>query len=181
MPMPRDATDRVDDPFSAVYDELQCLAHRQLRHESGGHTMDTTALVHETYLRLADQRHARWRDPAHFLALAATTMRRILVDHARHHRAAKRRGALRAVSIEDVAEQLAADPRGELVEALDDALERLAGRDARQARVVECRFFDGLTEVETARALAIGLRTAKRDWAKARSWLQHELSAGALS
>jgi RNA polymerase sigma factor (TIGR02999 family) len=180
----------ADDAFPLVYAELRRLAHRQLRREAGGHTLNTTALVHEAYLRLADQREARWRDRAHFLALAATAMRRILVDHARRHRAAKRGGGARAVRLDEAdalagdafaAAALAAEGRDELLVALDEALARLAALDARQARVVECRFFGGLTEQETAAALDIGLRTAKRDWAKARGWLYRELHGDAVA
>ena len=173
----RDALDRA---FPLVYDELRCLARRQLRREADGHTLSTTALVHEAYLRLVDQTRVQWRDRAHFLAIAATAMRRILVDYARRHHAAKRGAAARRVPLESV-EELAVDERAELLVALDDALERLAALDGRQARVVECRFFGGLTEEETAEALGIGLRTAKRDWAKARSWLYQEIYPDAVA
>ena len=172
----RDALHRV---FPLVYDELRRLAHRQLRLENAGHTLDTNALVHEAYLRLVDQTQAQWRDRAHFLAVASTAMRRILVDHARRHRAAKRGGALRRVPLETL--ELPADERADLLVALDEALARLETLDGRQARVVECRFFGGLTEEETATALGIGLRTAKRDWAKARSWLYQELYPEAVA
>lgn len=166
----RDALDRA---FPLVYEELRRLAHRELRREDQGHTLGTTALVHEAYLRLVDQTRAGWRDRAHFLAIAATAMRRILVDHARGHRSQKRGGALQRVPLEQV--DLAAEERAELLLALDAALTRLGEVDERQARVVECRFFAGLTEEETAEALGIGLRTAKRDWAKAKSWLYAEI------
>lgn len=166
----RDALDRI---FPFVYDELRRLAHRQLRREVEGHTLSTTALVHEAYVRLVDQSRARWRDRAHFLAVTATAMRRILVDHARRHRSAKRGGTLRRVPIESA--ELGAEERAELLVSLDDALTRLAALDARQAGVVECRFFGGLTEEETAEALGISLRTTKRDWAKAKSWLYQEI------
>ena len=167
----------LDRAFPLVYRELQRLASRQLRREDVGHTLGTTALVHEAYLRLVDQTRGEWRDRAHFLALAATAMRRILVDHARRHHAAKRGAAARPVSLDapDALDALTVDARAELLVDLDEALARLATLDARQARVVECRFFGGLTEEETAEALGIGLRTAKRDWAKARSWLYQAL------
>jgi RNA polymerase sigma factor (TIGR02999 family) len=173
----RDALDRA---LPLVYAELRRIADRQLRHEAPGHTLGATALVHEAYLRLADQTRCGWQGRAHFLSVAATAMRRILVDHARRHRAAKRGAAVRAVTLERMlaADQLGApatDERADLLVELDDALVRLAALDARQARVVECRFFGGLTEEETAAALGIGLRTAKRDWAKARSWLYREV------
>lgn len=165
----RVALDRV---FPVLYDELRAIAHRQLQRESAGHTLGTTALVHEAYLRLIDQSRAGWRDRAHFMAIAATAMRRILVDYARRHRSAKRGGTLVRVSFDAV--DLLED-RADLLVALDNALTVLAGLDGRQAKVVEYRFFGGLTEDETAEVLGIGLRTAKRDWAKAKSWLYQEI------
>lgn len=172
----REALDRA---LPLVYDELRRLAHRQLRREAEGHTLSTTALVNEAYLRLVDQTRAGWRDRAHFLAVAATAMRRILVDHARRHSSGKRGGALRRVPLESA--DIALEERADLVVALDDALTRLAGLDARLARVVECRFFGGLTEEETAHALGISVRTTKRDWAKAKSWLYQEVYADTLT
>jgi RNA polymerase sigma factor (TIGR02999 family) len=176
LPRSADARDRgpLDRAYPRVYDELRRLAHLKLRREAPGHTLNTTALVHEAYLRLGAEGGAQWIDDAHFFALAATAMRRILVDHARRRGAEKRGGGARRVPIESV-EGLGVEERAELLVALDDALERLAALDVRQARVVECRFFGGLTEDETARALGIGLRTVKRDWAKARSWLYGEM------
>ena len=173
----RDALDRA---FPLVYGELRRLAHRQLRRESEGHTLSTTALVHEAYLRLVDQARGGWQDRAQFLGVAATAMRRILVDHARRHRAGKR-GAARIPMPLDSVEHLAAEDRAEFLLSLDEALDRLAALDPRQARVVECRFFGGYTEEETAGALGIGLRTAKRDWAKARSWLFQALYPDAVT
>jgi RNA polymerase sigma factor (TIGR02999 family) len=117
----------------------------------------------------------QWTGRAHFMAVAATAMRRILVDHARSHRSVKRGGMLRRVPIESV--ELGTEERADLLIAVDEALSRLKQLDARQARVVECRFFGGMTEEETAEALGIGLRTAKRDWAKAKSWLHREIVA----
>ncbi|HMU62224.1 MAG TPA: sigma-70 family RNA polymerase sigma factor [Gemmatimonadales bacterium] len=160
--------------FPLVYDELRQLAHRQLRRESSGHSLNTTALVHEAYLKLVDQTRAQIRDRAHFFAVAATAMRRILVDHARRHGAAKRGAGAKRVPLEMV-DGLAPDERADLLVALDTALVRLAALDERQARVVECRFFGGLTEEETAEALGTSTRTVKRDWAKARSWLYQAL------
>ena len=159
--------------FPLVYDELRHLAHRQLRREPDGSTLSTTALVHEAYIRLIDQTRVQWTGRAHFMAIAATAMRRILVDRARGHRSAKRGGELRRVPLDDV--ELATEDRAETLIALDEALVRLKTLDSRQARVVECRFFGGMTEEETAAALEIGLRTVKRDWAKAKSWLYREL------
>lgn len=160
--------------FPLVYDELRQLAHRQLRRESSGHSLNTTALVHEAYLKLVEQTRAQIRDRAHFFAVAATAMRRILVDHARRHGAAKRGAGAKRVPLEMV-DGLAPDERADLLVALDTALVRLAALDARQAKVVECRFFGGLTEEETAEALGTSTRTVKRDWAKARSWLYQAL------
>ena len=173
----REALDRL---LPLIHDELRRLARRQLRGEGVGHTLGTTALVHEAYLRLAGQTRCGFRDRAHFLAVASTAMRRVLVDHARRHHATKRGGGAWRVPLEHV-DALPAVERDELLVALDDALVRLAGLDARQARVVECRFFGGLTEEETAAAVGVGLRTVKRDWAKARSWLYQELNPEAVA
>jgi len=172
------------EPFPEVYDELRRVAHRHLEREAEGHTLSTTALVHEVYLRLKDRGTGAFNDRVHFFAMAARSMRRILVDHARRHHAAKRGDGARRVALESV-EQLAADglaveERAELLVSLDEALVRLAALDARQAQVVELRFFGGLTEEETAATLGIGLRTVKRDWAKARSWLYGALYPDAV-
>jgi RNA polymerase sigma factor (TIGR02999 family) len=156
-----------------IYDELRRLAHRQLASEPEGRTLDTTALVHEAYLRLIDQTRVEWQSRAHFMAIAATAMRRILIDRARRYRSEKGGGKLRRVPLETA--NLAAEDRADVLLALDEALERLAQLNDRQVRIVECRFFGGLTEEETAEVLGIGLRTAKRDWAKARSWLYQEI------
>jgi RNA polymerase sigma factor (TIGR02999 family) len=163
-----------------VYEELARIAHRQLGLEATGHTLSTTALVHEAYLRLVDQTRAQWADRAQFFGVAAHSMRRVLVDHARRHRAARRGGVNRRdVSLEALeaadAANLAAGDRADILVAMDEALERLAALDARQARVVECRFFGGLTESETAEALGVTARTVARDWVKARGWLYQEL------
>jgi RNA polymerase sigma factor (TIGR02999 family) len=156
-----------------IYEELRRLAHRQLQRESEGHTLSTTALVHEAYMRLVDQTRVQWNGRAHFMAIAATAMRRILIDSARSRQTHKRGGALSHVPIESI--ELAIEGRADLLLALDAALDKLKQFDARQAQVVECRFFGGMTEEETAAALGIGLRTAKRDWAKAKSWLYQEM------
>jgi RNA polymerase sigma-70 factor, ECF subfamily len=177
----------LDRAFPLVYEELRRLARRQLRAQDAGHTLSTTALVHEAYLRLLGaverprgEDAARWEDRRHFFAIAATAMRRILVDHSRRLRAGKRGAAPARVPIESV-DGLANDDRADFLLALDDALERLAAIDERQARVVECRFFGGYSEEETAATLGIGLRTAKRDWAKARAWLYATLYPDELS
>jgi RNA polymerase sigma factor (TIGR02999 family) len=156
-----------------IYEELRRLAHRQLLNEPAGQTLSTTALVHEAYIRLIDQTRVQWSGRAHFMAIAATAMRRILIDRARKHASHKRGGRLQRVPLEAV--QLAAEDRADVLLALDDALEKLKQLDERQAQVVECRFFGGMTEDETAEALGISVRTAKRDWAKARSWLYQEI------
>ncbi len=162
--------------FPLIYDELRRLAKQQLQHEPDGHTLSPTALVHEAYIRLIDYSRMEWNGRSHFLAVAATAMRRILVDHARSHRSAKRGGALKRVPIESV--ELGTEERADLLIAVDEALVRLKDVDPRQAQVVECRFFGGMTEDETAEALGIGVRTAKRDWAKAKVWLHREMAVG---
>jgi RNA polymerase sigma-70 factor, ECF subfamily len=161
------------DVFPVIYDELRGLAHRQLQREPEGQTLSTTALVHEAYIRLIDQTRVQWSGRAHFMAIASTAMRRILIDRARTHRRLKRGGTLRRVPLDSI--ELATEDRAEILMALDEALDRLRQLNARQAQVVECRFFGGMTEEETAEALGIGVRTAKRDWAKARSWLYQEI------
>jgi len=163
------------DVFPLIYEELHRLAQQQLRREPDGHTLSPTALVHEAYMRLIDYSRMEWNGRAHFLAVAATAMRRILVDHARGHRSQKRGGdAIKHVPIESV--ELGTEDRADLLLAVDEALVRLKEIDARQAQVVECRFFGGMTEEETAEALGIGLRTAKRDWARAKVWLHREIA-----
>ena len=162
-------THAVESMFPLVYDELRRLAHRHLERESNNRTLGTTELVHEAYLKLIDQTRVEWAGRAHFMGVAAVAMRRILVDRARSRRRQKRGGGSIVVPLESA--DLSADQRADLVVALDEALERLRKLDQRQARVVECRFFGGMTEDETAEALGIAVRTAKRDWSKARSWL----------
>jgi RNA polymerase sigma factor (TIGR02999 family) len=156
-----------------VYEELRRLAHKQLAREATGHTLTTTDLVHQAYLTLAAHDRTQWQNEAHFMAVAATAIRRILVDHARVHRSLKRGGTLRRVPLETA--DVAIEERAELLVALDEALARLATVDVRQARVVECRFFAGMTESETADALGMSVRTVKRDWTKARAWLYGEI------
>ena len=163
----------VDRLLPLVYDELRRVAHRQLGRERPGHTLSTTALVHEAYLRLVDQTRARWVDRAHFFAVAAGVMRRILVDYARRFRAAKRGGDAQHVDL-DLA-QVSLDERSEVLINLDEALGRLAELNPRLSQVVECRFFGGMTEEETAEALGVTDRTVRRDWIKAKAWLSREL------
>ena len=165
--------------FPLIYEELHGLAERQLGREPDGHTLSATALVHEAYMRLIDYTRVEWTGRAHFMAVASTAMRRILVDHARSQRSLKRGGTRRRISIDAI--QLGIDDQVELLVAVDAALERLAEHNARQARVVECRFFGAMTEEATAEALGIGLRTVKRDWARAKGWLYRELTDSELS
>lgn len=162
--------------FSLVYDELRRLARSALRHERPDHTLQPTALVHEAYLRLADQPESRWENRAHFLAVAARAMRRILVDHARGHKAIKRGSGDARFALQDVATS-AVDPGQDLdLVILDEALARLSAIDPRQARIVELRFFGGLSVEETATAVGASTRTVKRDWHLARAWLKREMA-----
>jgi RNA polymerase sigma factor (TIGR02999 family) len=171
--------------FERVYEELHRIARRQLGHERAGHTLSTTAVVHEAYFKLVGQTRVEWADRGHFFAVAARAMRRILLDYARRRRAAKRGGAERPVTLDEetlgdaalATAAMAADERAEVLIALDEALARLAALDERQARVVECRFFGGLTEEETAHALGVTERTVRRDWVKAKAWLYRALHA----
>lgn len=156
-----------------VYGELRRLAARQLRAERDGHTLPPTALVHEAYLRLIDQRQTDWQHRAHFFAVAAGVMRRILVDHARRHLARKRGAGLRPVPLDDALDLAA--PGTVSVLGLDQALDRLAGVDAGLARIVELRAFGGLTIDEAADVLQVSQSTAKRQWRTAKAWLAREL------
>jgi RNA polymerase sigma-70 factor, ECF subfamily len=159
----------LDRLFPIVYEELRRVAHRQLGRSGGGHTLGTTALVHEAYLKLAGGSRLDCRDRGHFLGVAARAMRQVLIDYARRHRAAKRGGSPQRVSLDAV--ECVIDTQAETLLALDEALKRLEALSERLARVVECRFFGGMTEQETAVALGITPRTVRRDWAKARLWL----------
>ena len=158
-----------------VYEELRRLARHYMRRERAGHTLQTTALIHEAYLRLVGIDALRWRDRAHFFAMAATLMRRVLVDHARR-RGRDKRGAGIVVGAldETLAEIVAPEPAVDIL-ALDEALQRLAAADPQQGRVVELRFFAGLSVEETADLLGISTATVKRDWATAKLWLYDEL------
>jgi RNA polymerase sigma factor (TIGR02999 family) len=160
--------------FPLVYDSLRRIAHRALQVERADHTLGTTGLVHEAYLKLVDQTRIQYRDRAHFFAIAARAMRQILVDYARHHRARKRGGG-RAANLD--AGEVALDQRAEILLALDEALDRLASLDPRLGQVVECRFFGGLSEEETAEVVGVTTRTVRRDWTKAKGWLREQLSA----
>ena len=159
--------------FPIVYEELRRLARRYMSHERPEHTLQTTALIHEAYLRLVDQRRTQWRNRAQFFAVAAQMMRRILVDYARRRAYQKRGGTSVNVFLEENA--LVAPERGQEIVALDSALGRLAAIDARKARVVELRYFGGLETQEIADVLGISAVTVTRDWKMARAWLRQEL------
>lgn len=164
----------LDELVPLVHQELRRLARLQMRGERDNHTLQTTALVNEVFLRLIDLRRIRWQDRAHFLALSARLMRRILVDHARSRNYQKRGGGAATVALDD---GLVASPeRGADLVALDDALEDLARVDARKSQVVELRFFGGLSVEETAEALNVSPETVLRDWRLAKVWLLREIS-----
>jgi RNA polymerase sigma factor (TIGR02999 family) len=167
----RDAAAR-DRLVPIVYEELRRLAHHYMRGEREGHTLQTTALVNEVYLRLAGIDGLQWRDRAHFFAMAATLMRRVLVDYARQRGRDKRGAGVSVTSLDKNA--IAPQPAVDVV-ALDEALERLAAVDPQQGRVVELRFFAGLSVKEAAEALGVSAATVKRDWATAKLWLYNEL------
>jgi RNA polymerase sigma factor (TIGR02999 family) len=160
--------------FPLVYEQLRRIAHRQMAGERPDHTLDTTGLVHEAYLKLVDQTRADWTDRAHFFAVASNAMRRILVDYARRYRTAKRGNAPLRVSLTDA--MLVTEERAATLLAVDEALSELARIDRRLGSVVECRFFAGLTEEETAEVLGITARTVRRDWTKAKGWLHRTLA-----
>ena len=159
--------------MGVAYQELRAIAHRRLAGRGG--TLSTTALVHEAYLKLADQPQARWSDRAHFLAVVSLAMRHVLVDCAKASTALKRGGTRRRISLDD--EDIAVDDQAEGLLQLNDALDRLAGVEPRLAKVVECRFFGGLSEEEIADTLGITVRTVRRDWVKARVMLRRVLDS----
>src|SRR5262245_5868509 len=161
--------------MALLYNELRRRAGAYLRRERPGHTLQPTALVHEAYLRLIDQR-AGWQNRAQFVAMAAQMMRRILVDHARRHQMAKRSGQWLRVELEDA--ELPTKQHGFDVIAMDDLLTKLAGFDARKSRVIELRYFGGLSLDETAQVLQISRATVDREWRTARAWLYRELTDG---
>ena len=156
-----------------VYGELHRLAHRYMNRERAGHTLQTSALVNEAYLRLVDQRNVKWNNRAHFFAIAAQMMRRILVDYARSHLYAKRGAGAVHLSLAH-ADEVSNEATAEIT-ALDDALTQLQSIDPQQARVVELRFFGGLTIKETAEAMAISVDMVKREWSTAKAWLYREM------
>lgn len=175
-----DGDDRAFDRLiELVYADLRRIAHRRLQSERADHTLDTTALVHEAYLKLVPQSAASWGDRAHFFAVASRVIRHVLIDYARRRSADKRSGGIRVPLREDTA---GVAPREVEILDLERALERLASRDPRMEKIVECRFFGGMTVEETAEALGVSTSTVDRDWARARTYLvldlSHETNAG---
>lgn len=167
----------LDELYPLVYDELHKLARRYMSRERKGHTLQTTALINEAYVRLVDQRNVHWTNRSHFFAISAQIMRRILIDHARRHAYAKRGGGARQVSLEEAA--IVASNTGSELIRLDEALKSLAERDPRRSRVVELRYFGGLNNEEIAGILHVSENTVTRDWNMARAWLYHQLTGSA--
>ena len=161
--------------LNLVYDELHRQAHRYLQRERAGHTLQTTALVNEAYLKLIRQKNIAWESRSHFFAIAAKMMRRILVDHAKTKHRAKRGGTSDDLALEQTLTMTISDAKFDLLE-LDEALNRLAAKDEHLAKVVELRFFSGLSVEETAEVLGISESTIKRDWQMAKAWLRRELT-----
>lgn len=161
--------------MSVVYEELHRLAHHYMKRESPGHTLQTSALVNEAFVRLVDQRTVKWQNRAHFFGIAAQMMRRILVDHARSRHYAKRGGGAQHISLEEAL--VVSDERTAEVVAVDEALQRLEEFDARKSKIVELRFFAGLSIDETAEVLGVSPGTIMRDWTLAKAWLRREMSA----
>jgi RNA polymerase sigma factor (TIGR02999 family) len=168
-----------DDLMPLVYVELRSQAARYLRRERPDHTLQPTALVHEAFVRLVGQEHVAWQNRAHFFGIAAQMMRRILVDHARAHQAAKRPGAAYRVGLDERAGVML--PRDCELLLLDQALDELSTRDPRQSRIVELRYFGGLSEQETAQVLSISRATVTREWHTAKAWLYRRLTSGAAA
>ena len=163
----------LDQLTPLVYEELHRLARNHMSRERQGHTLQTSALVNEAYLRLIDQKNVRWQNRAQFFSIASRLMRRILVDYARSHRYAKRGGDMRRVSLDEAA-IVAQEPAAELV-ALDDALKSLAALDPRKCQVVELRFFGGMSVEESAEVLGVSVVTVMRDWSTAKAWLHRAM------
>ena len=167
----------LDELYPLVYDELHRLARRYMSRERKDHTLQTTALINEAYVRMVDQKNVNWANRSHFFAISAQIMRRILIDHARRHAYAKRGGGAHQVSLEEVA-AIAPEQGRELV-LLDEALKTLAERDPRRCQVVELRYFGGLNNEEIAGVLHVSENTVTRDWNMARAWLYQQLSENA--
>ncbi len=168
-------TDSADALLKLVYDELRRQAHRYLQKERLGHTLQTTALIHEAYLKLAEQKSVAWESRSHFFAIAATMMRRILIDYAKTKHRVRRGGVHSDLPLENALTISVSETDFDLL-ALDEALNRLAAKEAHLAKVVELRFFSGLDVVETAEVLGISESTIKRDWQMAKAWLHRELT-----
>jgi RNA polymerase sigma factor (TIGR02999 family) len=169
----------LDELYPLVYEELHKLARRYMSRERKGHTLQTTALINEAYVRLVDQRNVHWANRSHFFAISAQIMRRILIDHARRHAYAKRGGGAQQVSLEEVA-IVAAEKSAEIIR-LDEALKILAKMDPRRCHVVELRYFGGLSNEEIAGVLKVSENTVTRDWNLARAWLHQQLTGSAAS
>ncbi len=163
----------MDALMPRIYDELHALAHRQLRKERGNHTLNTTALVHEAYMKLIDQDRSAWQNRAHFFAIAALAMRRILINYAHRRNAEKRGGDIVRTTFDDG--RVAREARSDELLALDEALDRLQEMNERQSLVVTYRFFGGLTQEEIAQVLDVSVPTVRRDWRLARAWLSREM------
>lgn len=163
----------LDKLYPLVYDELHKMARRYMNRERPGHTLQTTALINEAYVRLVDQKHVHWQNRAHFFAISAQIMRRILIDHARREHYAKRGGGAQKISLDEVA--MVAVERASSLLLLDEALTRLGEIDSRRSQVVELRYFGGLNNEEIAGVLKISENTVTRDWNMARAWLYQEL------
>jgi len=185
MPMQRQVTEllrewskgdqnALDELMPMVLDELRRLAHQHMRRERAGHVLQTSALINEAYIRLVDQPQTRWQDRAHFFGIAARLMRQVLVDDARRRNAAKRGGSLIQVPLDEVGTQ--AQTQAANVSRLDDALQRLEKIDQRQGKIIELRFFGGLSIDETAKVLKVSPGTVMRDWTFARAWLRNEMN-----
>ena len=169
----------LDELYPLVYDELHRLARRYMSRERQDHTLQTTALINEAYVRLVDQRNVHWANRSHFFAISAQIMRRILIDHARRHAYAKRGGGARPVSLDEAA-TMTATAGAELIR-LDEALKSLAEMDPRRCQVVELRYFGGLSNEEIAEVLQISENTVTRDWNMARAWLHQQLTESAAN
>jgi len=168
----------VDELLPLVYEDLRRLAEWYMSRERANHTLQPTALVHEVYLKLVDQSRANWKGRSHFFAVGAQVMRRLLIDHARGHRREKRGGSRKRITLEEAFIASAESLNFEEILSLNTALEKLAAVEARAAKVVELRFFGGLTITEVAHVLAVSPRTVEGDWTYARAWLRRELSPG---
>jgi len=166
----------LDDLMPVVHSELRRLARRYMARERPGHTLQTTALINEAYLRLVDQHSVQWQDRAHFFAVAAQVMRHILVDHARKYQSDKRGAGAQKLALDEVA--IANEERAAELVALDEALERLAALDQRQSQIVELRFFGGLTVDETAEVMKLAPITVMREWRLAKAWLRDTIAGG---